>query len=169
VVYLDNILIYSANPEDYADHVNQVLQCLREYGLYMKPSKCVFYTNEVEFLGFVINTKGIVMEPSRVETIRDWPVPITFREVQVFLGFANFYRRFVREYLKIARPLTGILKGSVKGKKHREFKWGEEQQKAFNQLRTAFTTVPVLIHFDLAKLIRVETDASGVVCSGVLS
>jgi hypothetical protein len=71
VVYLDDILIYSANLEDYTDHVNQVLQCLREHGLYVKPSKCVFYTDEVEFLGFVVNTKGIVMEPSRVETIRD--------------------------------------------------------------------------------------------------
>jgi hypothetical protein len=135
----------------------------------MKPSKCVFYTDEVEFLGFVINTKGIVIEPSRVETICDWPVPTTFREVQVFLGFTNFYRRFIREYSKIARPLTSILKGSIKGKKHREFKWGEEQQKAFNQLRTAFTTAPVLIYFDPAKPIRVETDASRVAYSGVLS
>jgi hypothetical protein len=81
----------------------------------------MFYTDKVEFLGFVVNTKGIVIELSKVETIRDWPVPTTFREVQVFLGFTNFYRRFVREYLKITRPLTGILKGSVKGKKHKEF------------------------------------------------
>jgi hypothetical protein len=68
----------------------------------MKPSKYIFYTDEVEFLGFVINTKGIVIEPSRVETIRDWPIPTTFREVQVFLGFTNFYRQFIREYSKIA-------------------------------------------------------------------
>ena len=169
VVYLDDILIYSADPEDHPNHVNQVLQRLREHGLYVKPSKCVFHTDEVEFLGFVVNTKGIVMEPSRVETIRDWPVPTTFREVQVFLGFANFYRRFVREYSKIARPLTSMLRGSVKGKKYGEFKWGKEQQKAFDQLRIAFTTAPVLIHFDPSKPIRVETDASGVACGGVLS
>jgi predicted DNA-binding protein YlxM (UPF0122 family) len=169
VAYLDDILIYSANPEDHKDHVRQVLQRLRENGLYAKLSKCEFSTDRVEFLGFVITTEGVVMEPSRVDTIRDWPNPTSFREVQVFLGFANFYRRFVRDYSKIARPLTSLLKGSVKGKKHGEFVWDKAQQEAFDQLKTAFTTAPILIHFDPEKPIRLETDASGVACGGVLS
>jgi hypothetical protein len=169
VVYLDDILIYSDDPEDHQMHVSQVLERLREKGLYAKPSKCVFSTKEVEFLGFIVNTEGVVMEPSRIETIRDWPVPTSFREVQVFLGFANFYRRFVSGYSAIARPLTGLLKGSQKGRKTGVFTWETTQQKAFDQLKTAFTTAPVLIHFDPAKPIRVETDASGVACGGVLS
>ena len=102
VVYLDDILIYSHNPEDHSKHVSQVLERLRENGLYAKPSKCVFHTKEVDFLGFIVNTEGVVMEPSRVETIQDWPVPVSFREVQVFLGFANFYQQFVKEYSAIA-------------------------------------------------------------------
>jgi transposase InsO family protein len=169
VVYLDDILIYSDDPEDHQTHVSQVLDRLREKGLYAKPSKCVFSTKEVEFLGFIVNTEGVVMEPSRIETIRDWPVPTSFREVQVFLGFANFYRRFVSGYSAIARPLTGLLKGSQKGRKTGVFTWETTQQKAFDQLKTAFTTAPVLIHFDPTKPIRVETDASGVACGGVLS
>jgi hypothetical protein len=91
VVYLDDIMIYSYDREDHVAHVKQVLERLRANGLYVKPSKCVWHTQEVEFLGFVINTEGLVMEPSRVETIREWPVPTSYREVQVFLGFANFY------------------------------------------------------------------------------
>lgn len=92
MIYFNNILIYSANPEDHQRHIIQILQRLRENGLYAKVSKCVFHTTEVEFLGFVINTKGVVMEPSQVEAIQDWLVPTSFREVQVFLGFANFYQ-----------------------------------------------------------------------------
>jgi hypothetical protein len=74
----------------------------------------------VEFLGFVINEDGISMDPRRVQTIREWKTPTTYREVQVFLGFANFYRRFIKDYSKIAKPLTDLLKGSVNGKKNGE-------------------------------------------------
>jgi hypothetical protein len=91
IVYLDNILIYSDNPEDYQIYISQILERLREKGLYIKPSKYIFSTKEIEFLGFIINTKGVVIEPSQIEIICNWLVPISFRKVQVFLGFANFY------------------------------------------------------------------------------
>jgi hypothetical protein len=91
MVYLDNILIYSDDPEDYQIYISQVLDRLREKGLYVKPSKYMFSIKEVEFLGFIVNTKGVVIEPSQIETICNWPVPTSFRKVQVFLGFANFY------------------------------------------------------------------------------
>jgi hypothetical protein len=93
----------------------------------VKLLKCEFSTERVEFLGFIITIEGVVMEPSRVDTICDWPIPTTYREVQVFLGFANFYWRFVKDYSKIVRPLTGLLKGSVKGKKTGDFVWEKAQ------------------------------------------
>ena len=102
-------------------HVKQVLHQLRSYGLYIKLSKCAFDTRQVEFLGFVVGDSGVSMEPSRIATIQDWPVPKSFKQVQVFLGFANFYRRFINRYSAIARPLTGLLKGSQNGKKKGPF------------------------------------------------
>ena len=169
IVYLDDILIYSANPEEHKKHVKQVLQRLREHGLYAKASKCVFSTQEVDFLGYIINTEGVVMEPSRVEAIQNWPTPTSYREVQVFLGFANFYRRFIHDYSTIVRPLTGLLKGSVRGRKSGVFTWEQAQKKAFEDLKYAFTIAPVLIHYESYKPTRLETDVSGVVCGGVVS
>jgi hypothetical protein len=145
------------------------LQRLRENGPYVKLLKCEFSTERVEFLGFIITTEGVVIEPSRVDTICNWPNPTSYREVQVFLGFANFYRQFVKDYSKIVRPLTGLLKGSVKGKKNRDFIWEKAQQDAFNHLKTAFTTAPILIYFNPEKPIRLESDTSRVACRGVLS
>lgn len=169
VVYLDDILIYSGDPTEHEDHVREVLERLRRFGLYAKLSKCEFFTQSVEFLGYVVSTAGISMEVSRVDTITAWPIPRSFRDVQVFLGFANFYRRFISGYSGIARPLTGLLKGSQKGKKSGPFEWGPQEQAAFDQLKKAFVTAPVLAHFDPAKPGRVETDASGQAISGIFS
>jgi hypothetical protein len=117
VVYLDDILIYSRNPEEHTEHVRQVLERLEAHGLYIKLSKCEFDVQRVDFLGYVISTSGVSMEQDRVTTIKDWPTPSSFHDVQVFLGFANFYRRFVEAYSRIVRPLTGLMKGSKNGKK----------------------------------------------------
>jgi hypothetical protein len=95
IVYLDDILIYSKDETEHEKHVKIVLQRLREYALYVKPSKCTFYTKEVEFLSFIVNTNGVTMDANRVRSIREWPAPTTHREVQVFLSFANFYRCFI--------------------------------------------------------------------------
>jgi hypothetical protein len=169
VVYLDDILIYSSDPAEHEEHVKQVLERLRAYGLYVKLSKCAFGVEQVEFLGYVISANGVAMELSRVETIKDWPIPRSYYEVQVFLGFANFYRRFIERYSAIARPLTSLMKGSQNGRKQGPFQWGKEQQQAFDKLRDAFVNAPVLIHFDPTKPIRLETDASGFAIAAILS
>jgi hypothetical protein len=111
IVYLDDILIYSKEEKEHEHHVKMVLQKLRDYALYAKPSKCTFHTKEVEFLGFVVNTNGVTMDENRVRSIREWPVPTAHREVQVFLGFANFYRRFIWNYSALARLLNRLLAG----------------------------------------------------------
>ena len=161
VVYLDDILIYSDNEEEHERHVREVLERLRRHGLYAKLNKCVFHAHEVEFLGFIVSSDGIAMDHRRVSTIKEWPTPKSFRDIQVFLGFANFYRRFIYRYSKIVAPLTDMLKGMEKGKKQGEFEWGDAQEHAFHLLCDAFTSAPILRHYDPDLPIRIETDASG--------
>lgn len=169
VVYLDDILIFSDSLEAHWGHVKQVLERLRHHNLYVKLSKCTFASSEVEFLGFLVNTQGIKMDPERIRTIAEWPTPRTFRDVQVFLGFANFYRRFILGYSKVAGALTTLLKGSKDGRKAGLMEWLKPQQSAFEALKSAFTTAPVLRHFDPTRRIRVETDASVFAVGAILS
>lgn len=169
IVYLDDILIFSKDPADHLKHVREVLYRLKQNNLYCRLDKCIFSATEVDFLGFVVSTNGIAMEKSRVKSIEDWPVPGTFREIQVFMGFANFYRRFILGFSGIAQPLTALLKGMTNGVKTGEFDLGDKGKLAFKTLQDAFTKAPVLVHFDPTKKSRLETDASGFAIAGVIS
>ncbi|KAF4539175.1 Reverse transcriptase domain protein [Lasiodiplodia theobromae] len=186
VVYLDDILIYSENEKDHVQHVNSVLQRLGEWGLYAKLSKCVFHTKTVEFLGFVVTPEGIVMDPERVKAIQEWPTPESYRDVQVFLGFANFYRRFIWNYSEIARPLNDLLRSAArdpavsKSKDKRKqtrkgptkwymaFQWSADVEHAFRKLRVAFSQAPVLRHFDPTRPLMLVTDALDFAIGGIL-
>ena len=120
VVYLNDILIYSMNKEDHERNVCMVLNRLRTYNLYCKLSKCTFNMDTVNFLDFVVSLKGIHMEPACVETVEQWPEPICIRDIQVFLGFTNFYQRFVERYSCLTAPLTELTKDVIKGKSFRK-------------------------------------------------
>ena len=148
VVYLDNILIYSDCQSEHLDHVKQVLERLRRFGLYASLKKCDFFTTKVKFLGFMVSTNGVAMDQRRVAAIQEWPKPKSYHEVQVFLGFVNFYQRFIHHYSQIAGPLTGLLKGSQKRVKSRPFEWPEAADQAFRRLTDAFLQAPLLRHFD---------------------
>ncbi|KFY19162.1 hypothetical protein V493_08103, partial [Pseudogymnoascus sp. VKM F-4281 (FW-2241)] len=161
--------IRRSKEEEHADHVREVLGRLREANLYVKLSKCEFNTKKVSFLGYTVTIEGVAMESDRVAAIAEWPTPKTYREVQVFLGFANFYRRFVKSYSSVVAPMTGLMKGAKAGKQTGPFVWGVEQQGAFDQLKEAFTTAPTLVHFDPSRRIRLETDSSGFGLAGNLS
>jgi transposase InsO family protein len=173
IVYLDDILVFSRTREEHDQHLQQVCQRLREAELYAKPSKCQFYCHEIEFLGFIITSQGIRMDPERIRTIKEWEnhPPKTYRDLQVLLGFCNFYRRFIKGYSSIARPLTSLFKGSQNGRKSGDFKqvWKVLQQEAFLALLGAFQTAPLLRHYDPTLPIRIETDASDAALGGVLS
>src|SRR5258708_9397825 len=104
VGYLDDILVYSDSLEDHWNHVREVLQCLRKAGLYANLKKCKFHTDTMEYLGFILSPKGLQMDPTKVSAIQDWPEPWKVRDVQAFLGLANFYRRFIHDYLEMTRP-----------------------------------------------------------------
>ena len=154
IAYLDDILIFSANKEEHVKHVQDALQCLSQAGLLLQPEKCEFHRNKVEFLGFVVSTEGIQMSPDKVKDIREWPVPHNVKTVQSFLGFVNFNRKFIEGYSKKALPLTNITRADV------GFKWGQEQQKAFDELKEACADPPVLCTFRNGEPARIETDAS---------
>jgi hypothetical protein len=104
--YLDDILIYSDNLNDHRNHVLKVLEALSKAGLHLKPEKCECHQQEVKYLGFIISTSGTKMDPAKVATIQEWPEPRNVKDVQSFLGFANFYRRFIKGYSAIVAPMT---------------------------------------------------------------
>jgi hypothetical protein len=143
--------------------VRKVLKRLREYGLYAKPENCSFDCKEVEFLGYNISFKGIFMDPRKVQTIVEWQTPSSLRDVQCFLGFANFYRKFIWNYSKIVLPLTQLTK------KNQVIVWTPEADKAFTQFKEAFTSAPVLAHVDPARPFTIEADASDFALGSILS
>jgi hypothetical protein len=169
VAYLDDILIFSADRDSHTNHLHQVLKRLQKAGLYAKPSKCAFYQDQVKFLGFVISSRGVSIDPRRVIDIVSWEIPKTFREIQVFLGFYNFYRRFIKNYSRIALPLTALLKGSKNRQKPGQVNLTLNKRVAFRRLIAAFQSAPLLRHFDPSKPIRLETDTSNSAIAGILS
>ena len=184
IVYLDDIVIYSANKEDHVKHVSWVLDRLLENKLFLSLEKCKWFGEEIDFLGFIVNTEGIKMQPAKVEAIRSWPAPASVNEIQQFIGLCNFYRRFIKHFGKIAEPLTSMLKGSENRKTGRKRQRSRshggrlpgqpndfltpEAYEAFKNLRDAFMKAPVLQHFDPSKPIRVETDASDKALGAIL-
>jgi len=161
--YLDNILIYSENKEQHIEHVKQILEALTKARLEVKPQKCEFHTNNVEYLGFIITTEGLRMDPAKITLIVEWPTPKKLRDVRSFLGFGKFSMRFIQHYSYLARPLTQLTKKST------PFIWSDLCQAAFERLTEAFTTAPILIHFDFDKEIVVETDPSDIASGSIPS
>ncbi|KAJ1603647.1 hypothetical protein NDA14_000882 [Ustilago hordei] len=165
VVYLDDFLIFSDTEEVHVKHVTKVLTRLRSNRLFAKLSKCEFHTKTVEFLGYIIKPTGIEMDPEKVRTVKEWPMPESIHDIQRFLGFANFYRRFIAHFARIAKPLTALVKPIERFKK---LELPEEAQQAFHKLIQAFTSAGVLQHFDYHLPTRLETDASDFAIAGVL-
>jgi hypothetical protein len=168
---LDVVLIYSDSEEEHVGHVKWIMQRLLEAGLYLKPEKCEFHKETVWYLGLIISTKGISMDEDKVENVWNWSREMkmvngrlnNLFEVQQFLGFCNYYRRFIPKYSEKAEPLTRLTK------KDDLFVWEAEQQSAFEPMVTAFMTAPALRHFDHEREVIIETDSSDYVSSGVIS
>lgn len=161
-VYLDDILIFTKTLEEHRKIVNEVLDRLAAHDLYLRPEKCEFEKLEIEYLGLVIREGNVGMDPAKVEAVRNWPTPRNLREVRSFLGFANFYRRFINSFARIARPLNDLTR------KDTAWHWGDAEMRAFEGLRDAFVSAPVLVMWDPERPLRMETDASGFATGGVL-
>ncbi len=164
LVYIDDILIYSRSEAEHRQHVAEVLQWLREDNLFLKAEKCSFHQSSVKFLGYHIDQYGIKMDEGKVTAIRNWPIPTSIKELQRFLGFANFYRRFIQNYCSIASPLTDLLK-----LKPKSLSWTPSATEAFNTLKETFISAPILVHPDPDKAFVIEVDASTTGLGAVLS
>ena len=162
LIYLDDIIIFSNSPEEHEKHVESVLERLRDNKLYCRLSKCQFRTTKIVYLGYIITPDGVSMDPRKVSAIINWNHPTNVTEIQMFIGFTNFYRKFIENYSKITRPITQLLK------KDAPFNWSSTVQSAFENLKQAFTKAPVLSHPDNRLPFIVETDASDFALGGVL-
>ena len=166
--YLDDILVYSTGIAEHKHHVKQVLQRLREAGLFLDIYKCEFNVTTVKYLGIIITTEGLEMDPSKVKAIKEWKQPRCLKDVQAFLGFANFYRRFIKGYSQLAAPLSNLTKMDAKGFIYPWTPNGPEDT-AFIKLKEAFLKASTLAHFDPELETWVETDASDYVVAAILS
>jgi hypothetical protein len=163
VVYLDDILIFTETLEEHRDVTRRVLELLDKHKLYLKPDKCEFEKTKVEYLGVIISHNSVEMDPIKVAGVADWPAPTSKKEIQSFLGFTNFYRRFIMDFSHHARPLFDLTKNDAK------WEWLGEQQVAFNSLKAAVTSAPILVSPDNSRPFRIEADSSDFATSAVLS
>ena len=163
MVYLDDILIFTKNVKENRWITLEVLKRLKENDLFAKPEKCFFEKDCIEYLGMIISHGHIEMDPAKLTGVTEWPRPVKVKQVQAFLGFANFYRHFIKDFAKHAKPLTILTK------KDQSWIWEDEQEKAFQGLKNAFTTASILRIPDDENPFRLKTDSSDFTTGAVLS
>jgi hypothetical protein len=163
--YMDDVLIFSRNREEHIKHVKMVLQKLQDAGLQVDIRKSEFFVTQTKFLGLIISKDGLSMDPEKVQVIKDWKKPTNLTEVQSFVGFCNFYRRFIKNFSKVLKPMIELSKKELK----HQFEWTDSQQVAFQQMKDLVTSAPVLAHFDHSKTSYVEVDSADYVHGGILS
>jgi hypothetical protein len=153
VVFIHDILVYSKNKDEHTEHLHIVLQRLRDHRLYAKMSKCDFWLKEIKFLGHTISQEGVSVDPEKVQEVMDWKPPTTVRQIRSFLGLAGYYRRFIPDFSRIAKPMTELLKKGVK------YDWSQKCEDAFHTLRQHLTTTPNPLRF-IAMLPVLDWDVS---------
>ena len=163
LVYLDDIVVYGPSLKEHNKHLIEIMRRLRKNNLKLQPDKCEFLRKEVIYLGHIITENGITPDPTKLEAVKNFPQPKTVKNIQAFIGLAGYYRKFIKDFSKIAKPLTKLTK---KGEK---FIWTVEQQNAFETLKEKLITAPVLSYPDFEKKFLVTTDASDYAIGAVLS
>ncbi|GKC17008.1 putative nucleotidyltransferase, ribonuclease H [Tanacetum coccineum] len=154
IVFIDDILVYSKSKDEHEVHLRLVLELLKKEELYAKFSKCEFWLQEVQFLGHVVNQNGVHVDPSKIEAVKNWKAPTTPSKIRSFLGLVGYYRRFITNFSKIAKPLTSLTQ------KNKKYEWGVEQEEAFQTLKDNLCNVPILSFLDGIKDFVVYCDAS---------
>jgi hypothetical protein len=152
LLFMNDILIYSRTLDDHVQHIRLVLQTLLQHKLFLKFKKCAFAQQNIEYLGHVLSNDGVSTDPSKIDAMVNWHVPKSLTEVRGFLDLTGYYRKFVRNYGILAKPLTSLLKSKT-------FSWSKEADDAFQALKQAMTFVPVLTLPDFSISFEIETDA----------
>jgi len=153
LIFIDDILVYSSSIEEHKGHLHIVLQTLRENQLFTKFNKCEFFKDQIQYLRHVISSEGIALDPEKIETIMNWPVPANVADIRSFMGLAGYYRKFIRGFSKVAYLITSLQK------KGTNFKWSKSYQESFESLRHFFTTTLVLKIVDPEEDFILCTDA----------
>lgn len=164
VVYMDDLLIFSKDEKSHLEHLDIVLSRLKDHQLYVSPKKCEFMKTEISFLGLIVGQKGLRVDPKKVEVLREWPQPKTLTDVRSFMGLLQFFRRFIKDFSKLASPLTNLTK---KGQGIQ--KWDDKCDKAFEALKKSITTAPILVAPDWKNPFRGHVDASEFAVGGTLT
>ena len=163
-VYLDDVIIYTKGTfEQHMDHIAQVFQALRNSNLKIKLKKCYFALPNIHFLGHVVGRDGIKPDPEKIDKVKNYPVPTNLTQLRAALGLFSYYRKFIKDFSRIARPMLTLLK------KDAPFNWEEKQQQAFDRLKEMLIKAPVLSYPDFDKPFIIYTDASGIGLGAVLS
>jgi hypothetical protein len=144
LVFMDDILVFSKTLEDHIEHLRVVFQILSDNQLFIKFSKCTFVQQQLSYLGHIISHEGVATDPAKTEAMQHWLVPTNFTELRGFLGLTRYYRKFVRDYGSLARPLTNLLH-------HKVFSWTEAAHIAFDKLKHAMSTTLVLVFPDFQR------------------
>ena len=164
VVYLDDIIVFSDNPKDHIVRLEAVFQKLASAGLKLKPSKCFFFKEEIDYLGHLVSGKGVATSPKKIEAVTKWPVPQTVYDVRSFLGFVGYYRRFIRDFSKISKPIREVIIGlenqSKRVAKKTLINWSEAAQSAFEILKELCVNAPILAFPDYKLPFILHTDSS---------
>ena len=163
LVYLDDIIVVGKSFDDHLMNLEEVFQRLRKSGLKLSPKKCHLFQKEVQYLGHIVSSQGVAVDKNKVSAVQEWPVPSNKHEVQSFLGMCTYYRRYVASFANIAKPLTRLTEAD------RRFHWGDDCQEAFNTLKVALTTAPILSYPLSDGKFILDTDASNVGLGAVLS
>ena len=165
LVFLDDILIFSQTFDEHLDRLTAVFQRLEQHNLKLKAKKCQFFQNSVSYLGHIVSEKGIATDPEKTRAISTWPVPGNIKALRTFLGFSGYYRRYVKDYSKIVKPLNDLLKGhsTIKGKpgktKPPPWRWGDDESEAFETIKQKLMSPPILAYADFDKPFTLHTDA----------
>lgn len=162
-VYLDDVIIFAKNKRDHDELLTKVMLILRDHNIQLKISKCTFYARKFEFLGHIISENGIKANPRKIEVIKNYPRPNTIKALQAFLGLCSYFRRFVKNFSQVSKPLTTLLR------KEQPFIWKDQQQKSMNDLKQALAEDVLLAFPNFGELFYVTTDASNVAIGGMLS
>lgn len=171
LVYLDDVIVYSPDFESHLQHLEKVFQAMEKYGLKLQPDKCHLLRREVKFLGHCVSSAGVAVDPEKVSAVREWKAPKTVRQVRSFLGFVGYYRRFIKDFSKIARPLNHLLAGTgrPRGRGSPSIAWDSECETAFRRLKQELLQAPILAYADFNQPFVLYTDASNLGLGAVLA